>query len=82
MSADQIIDLWDQSLAIRFTQNKIYFMFNHYRDIRARGKLQKIWPRWGCSRWVYERWRSGAHVSENVEGNSYLKSKQLQYILA
>ncbi|KAL0181517.1 hypothetical protein M9458_023923, partial [Cirrhinus mrigala] len=25
-------------------ENKLYLVFNHYGDIRASGKFQKIWP--------------------------------------
>ncbi len=31
----------DQRLPVRFTQNKLYLMFIHYRYIRASGKCQK-----------------------------------------
>ncbi len=38
---EEIIDSWDQRLPVRFTQNELYLMFNHYRDIRASGRCQK-----------------------------------------
>ncbi len=28
-------------MPVKYTQNKLYLMFNHYRDIRARGKCRK-----------------------------------------
>ncbi len=54
------------------TLNELYLKFNHYRDIRACGKFQKIWPRWGAlsSSLSAERpLTPGAHVSKNTEAN-------------
>ncbi len=42
--------------------SKLNITFNHYRDIRASSKFQKIWLRRG-------RWRPEAHISKNVEAN-------------
>ncbi len=47
-------------------------MFKHYKDIRASGKFQKIWPRWGFSWWVHERWTAADALkltSQNIEAN-------------
>ncbi len=47
-------------------------MCNHNRDIRASGKFQKIWPRWGALGRLHECWTAADHLelmSENVDAN-------------
>jgi len=37
----KIRDSWDPRLPVRYTRNKLYLLFNRYRDIRANNKCQK-----------------------------------------
>ncbi len=48
-------------------------MFNHYRDIRASGKVLEDLAEvrlLSAGSWALNgRWRPGAHIAENVEAN-------------
>ncbi len=70
---EQIIVECDQSLAVRFTQHKLYLVFNHYRDIRANGKLRKIWPQSGTLCGCNVLWTA----AEPMELPSLKTSKQI-----
>ncbi len=46
-------------------------MFNHYRDIRASSKFQKIWPRWLCSHRFHEHLNACCSLTTMRRKNTY-----------